>query len=141
MHEVDLAVAPELPQDRLTDHLRVRFDHLRLHRAAIHRRRRQRADIAQAQQAHVQRPRDRRGGHRQYVHRLAQLLEPLLLLDAEPLLLVDHHQPQVLEEHVLAEDPVRADQDVDLPLHAARWTISRCSFGWRKRLRHSTTNG
>ena len=40
-------------------------------------------------------------------------LEPLLVLDAEPLLLVDDHQPQVLERDVLLQDPVRADQDVD----------------------------
>ena len=40
-------------------------------------------------------------------------LQPLLVLDAEPLLLVDDHQPQVLERHVLLEDAVGADQDVD----------------------------
>ncbi len=49
-----------------------------------------------AQQRHVQRPRDRRGRHRQHVDRPPQRLEPLLDLDAEPLLLVDDHQPQVL---------------------------------------------
>jgi hypothetical protein len=34
--------------------------------------------------------------------------------DAEALLLVDHDQPQVREFHILADQPVRADQDVDL---------------------------
>ena len=33
-----------------------------------------------------------------------------LCVDAEALLLVDDHQPEVLEAHVLREDPVRADQ-------------------------------
>ena len=44
---------------------------------------------------------------------VSQLLQPLLVLDAEPLLLVDDHQTQVLELDVLAEQPVRADDDVD----------------------------
>ena len=56
---------------------------------------------------------DRRGRERQHVHRRAEGLEPFLVLDAEPLLLVDDHQPQVLERDVLLQDPVRADQDVD----------------------------
>jgi hypothetical protein len=33
---------------------------------------------------------------------------------AEALLLVDHDQPEVGELHILANQPVRADQDVDL---------------------------
>ena len=63
--------------------------------------------------AHVQRPRDGRGRHRQHVDDLPQGLQPLLHLDAEPLLLVDDHQPQVVELHVGLGQPVRADDDVD----------------------------
>ena len=47
--------------------------------------------------AQVQGPRDRRGRQGQHVHRRPQRLEPLLVLDAEPLLLVDDDQAQVLE--------------------------------------------
>ena len=61
----------------------------------------------------MQRPRDGRGGHRQHVDDLPQGLQPLLHLDAEPLLLVDHHQPEVVEPHVGLGQPVRADDDVD----------------------------
>jgi hypothetical protein len=64
----------------------------------------------------VQRPRDGRGGERQHVDRLPQSLEPLLVLDAETLLLVDDDQPQILELHVGADEPVRADDDVDAAL-------------------------
>ena len=71
-------------------------------------------DVADAQQRQVQRPRDRRRRHRQHVDRRPQLLEPLLVLDAEALLLVDDDQAQVLELHVLRQQPVRADDDVDL---------------------------
>ena len=47
---------------------------------------------------------------------LPQRLEPLLRVDAEPLLLVDDHQPQVLEADVVLHQPVRADDDVDSPV-------------------------
>ena len=36
------------------------------------------------------------------------------MLDTEALLLVDDHEPEVLGRHVAREQPVRADQDVDL---------------------------
>ena len=64
-------------------------------------------------QPHVQRPRDGRGRHRQHVDDLPQGLQPLLHLDAEPLLLVDYHQPEIVEPHVGLGQPVRADDDVD----------------------------
>ena len=66
-----------------------------------------------AQQPHVQRSRDGRGRHRQHVDGLPQRLQPLLHLHAEPLLLVDNHQPQVVETHVGLGQPVRADDDVE----------------------------
>ena len=40
-----------------------------------------------------------------------ELLQPLLVLHAEPLLLVDDHQAQIFELDVLREQPVRADRD------------------------------
>ena len=43
-----------------------------------------------------------------------QLLELLLVRDAEALLLVDDQQPQVAERDVLRQQAVRADDDVDL---------------------------
>ena len=50
---------------------------------------------------------------RQHVHVLAQLLQPLLVRDAEVLLLVDDQQPEPRELNLLAEQRVRADHDVD----------------------------
>ena len=61
----------------------------------------------------LQRARDRRGGQRQHMHVLAQLLQALLVDDAEVLLLVDDQQAQPLEGDRLAEQRVRADDDVD----------------------------
>ncbi len=66
--------------------------------------------------AHVQRARDRRGRHRQHVDGLAHLLQSLFVRDAEALLFVDDDQAQVGELHVLADQAMRADEDVDLAL-------------------------
>ena len=68
---------------------------------------------------HLQRARDRRRAHRDHVDLELQLAHQLLLLDAEALLLVDHQQAEVLRAHVAREQPVRADQDVDLALGEA----------------------
>src|SRR5437764_10381928 len=53
-------------------------------------------------------------GEGQHVDQLAQLLQLLLVLHPESLLLIDDYEPQVLERHVLREQPMGADQDVDL---------------------------
>ena len=45
---------------------------------------------------------------------VAQLLDALLVRDAEAVLLVDHEQAEVAELHVLLQQAVRADHDVDL---------------------------
>ena len=111
--EEDLPAAVQFPQHGVADQLGVEARHAGFDRQAVLRRRLQVRDVAQAQQAHVQRPRDGRGGHRQHVDDLPQRLQPLLHLDAEPLLLVDNHQPQVVEPHVRLGQPVRADDDVD----------------------------
>ena len=78
------------------------------------------ADVADAGQRHLQRARDRRGAHRDHVDAQLELAQQLLLLDAEALLLVDDQQPQVLGAHVAREQPVGADEDVDLALGEAR---------------------
>ncbi len=45
-----------------------------------------------------------------------QLLQPLLLRDAEMLLLVDDDEAEMLETYVLGEQRLRPDHDVDLAL-------------------------
>jgi CheY-like chemotaxis protein len=46
----------------------------------------------------MQRARDRGRGHRQHVHLEPQLAQELLLCDAEPLLLVEHHESELLRD-------------------------------------------
>ena len=58
------------------------------------------------------------------------------MLDAEPLLLVDDQQPEILEPHLLGQDAVRADHHVDGAVGQAR-ERSRgppCRSGTRERL-------
>ena len=78
---------------------------------------------------HLQRARDRRRGQRQHVDLRAQLLEPLLVADAEALLLVDDQQAEVLEPHVARQQPVRADDDVELPVGQRRHRLLLLGLG------------
>ena len=64
----------------------------------------------------MQGPRDRRRRQGQHVDHLPQAFQLLLVLDAEALLFVDDDQAQVLELHVVADEPVGADDDVDAPV-------------------------
>ena len=82
---------------RVADQLGLEARHARLDGQAVVGRRFQVRNVAHAQQRHVQRARNRRGGHRQHVDRLPQRLEPFLDLHAEPLLFVDDHQAQIVE--------------------------------------------
>ena len=83
-------------------------------RAAALGRRLDHRDVAQARQAHLQGARDRRRRERQHVDLQLQLAQQLLLLDPEALLLVDDDQAELLGADVAGEQPVGADQDVDL---------------------------
>ena len=111
--EKDLPAAVQFAQDGVADQLGVETRDAGFDGQPVVGRRFQVRDVAHAQQRQVQRARDRRGGHRQHVDGLPQGLEPLLDLDAEPLLLVDDQQPQVVELHVVLGQPMRADDDVD----------------------------
>ena len=72
------------------------------------------AQVAGSGHGQVQGARDRGRAHGEDVDRLAHALEGLLVLHPEALLLVDHDQAQVLEHDVGLQEPVGADQDVDL---------------------------
>ena len=114
VHEVHLAAALQLVADRAPDHLLIELDDVGLNRQAILRRRLDDRHVADADKRHVQRPRNRRRAHRQHVDLPPQLLDLLLVRHAEPLLLVDDEQAEVAELDVLRQQPVGADDDVDL---------------------------
>ena len=121
VHEKHLPVARQLFFDHaLHQRLAERRDG-GLNRQAILRRRLDHAHVAQAHQRHVQRARNRRGGHGQHVHILAHLLQAFFVRHAEALLFVHDQQAEVVKFHVLRKQPVRADHDV----HFSRFQLLR----------------
>ena len=106
----DLAAAVVLAQDRLAHGHAVERHDEGAHRQAIDRRRGDEAHLAHAGQRQLQGARDRRRGQRQHMDVGAQLLQPLLVRDAEMLLLVDDHQAEILELDALGQQRVGADR-------------------------------
>ena len=85
------------------------------HRVALLGRGEDGRHLPDAGEAHLECARDRGGAHGQHIDVCAQRFDVLLVLDAEALLLVDHHQAKVLPDHSGLQQPVGADHDV----HAA----------------------
>ena len=112
--EIDLSAARHFVSHRARDDGRVELDDIRLDRESILRRRLDDRHVANADERHVQRPRNRRRRHRQHVDLLAHLLDALLVRDAEALLLVDDQQSEVFENDVFRKQAMRADDDVNL---------------------------
>ena len=110
-----LAVATHLQLNRLFDDvLVVRCDQLRLYRVSIRRRSRHDTQIACPQQTELQRTRNRRCRERQHIHVRAKTLQLLLHRHTEFLFLVDDQQSQVVPFDTLADNLMRADQDIYL---------------------------
>ena len=91
----------------------VRLDR-RFDRLPVLRRRREQAHIADFQQTHVERARDRRRRKRKAVDIRFHLFEFFFVLYAEALLFVDYHEAEIFKNDVLLNDAVRADKNVDI---------------------------
>ena len=96
-----LALAEQLAPDRLDRDPLVVLADVGEDRLAIGRRGLQQRQVADADEAHLERARDRRGRQREHVDVGLELLHRLLVLDAEALLLVDDQQAEVLELDVV----------------------------------------
>ena len=119
-HHVErLPAAIAFAQQRLADHQGIVRRHEGAHRQPIDRRRGDDREIAHAGQRQLQRARDRRRAQRQHMHLRPQLLQPLLVADAEMLLLVDDQQAEIPELDRLAEQRMGADDDVDIAVGQA----------------------
>ena len=116
VHDEHLAAAGQLVEDRVLDDLVVALEHDGLDGQAVHGRRVDERDVADAGHAEVQGARNRRGAHAERVDGETQLAELFLLLHAELLFLVDDEEAQVLELVLGREQRVRSDDDVDLAL-------------------------
>ena len=114
VQEVDLTAALEFAQHGLANGAAGLLAHEGADGQTLLRRGGNDGKIADALQAHGQRARDGRGGEREHVDLGAQVLQRLFLAHAEAVFLVDDHQAQVAELHVLGQQLVRTDDDVDL---------------------------
>ena len=114
MHIEDLAAAQQFPLDGLPNQAAALFPYEGPNGQAAGRRRGDDRQIANAAHGHVQGAGDGRGGQRQHIHLRPQRPQPLLLANAEAMLLVDDDQPQVCEAEGRAQQLVGADQDVQL---------------------------
>ena len=74
----------------------------------------QQRQVANADEAHLQRAWDGRGGECEHVDVVLHLLHRLFGLHAEALLFVDHQEAEILEHHPVLQQAVRADDTVDL---------------------------
>src|SRR6266487_3372629 len=88
VHDVDLTVAIQLAEHGLADEMILGRLEIGPDRQASFGWSLDDTDISQANDAHVERARDRRRREGENVHRFAQLLQTLLVSDAESLLLV-----------------------------------------------------
>ena len=71
------------------------------------------AHITNANQGHVKSAGNRSSAQGKDVHLSPQLLEPFLVSDAKSLLLINDHQPEVLEGNVLLNEAMSAYTDID----------------------------
>ena len=130
MDEVDLSATPQFAQYRLSDEFVARSDDLRANGQAARRGGFDDREIAHARHGHLQGAGDGGGRERQDVNLGAELLQSFLMLDAEPLFLVDDHETQVAEHHILLDQPVGSDHHVDV----AGRHVFKNGFGLLRRL-------
>ena len=109
---IDLPAPAQLPADRLGHNALVVFQHIGLDGLALKGRLLNGAHVPDARERHVQRAGNGGGAQGQHIHANEVFLELFLVLDAEPLLLVNDDQPQVAELHVVRQQPVGAHHNV-----------------------------
>ena len=129
VQEVDLAAALELAQQASRIRPFGPAADEGLDRQPFLRRGGDHREVAQAFERQSERARDRRRGQRQHVDLGAQRLQRFLLAHAEAVFLVDDDQAEAREVDVLLQQPVGADEDVDLAFGQALDGL-RC-FPWR----------
>ena len=114
-----------LAQQRLADGDRIELADVGADRQPVDRRRGDQRQLAHAGERELQGARDRGGGQRQDVDVRAQRLQPLLVGDAEVLLLVDDQQAEIPELHRLRQQRVGADDDLDAAVRQPRARLGR----------------
>ena len=133
-HIETLAAAEMLAEQALADDDRVEGRNVGAHRQSIERRCGNQRQLAHAGECQLQGAGNGRRGQRQHMHVGAHLLQPLLVLDAKVLLLVDDHQAEVTEFDRVGQQRVGADHDVhvargDAGLHLVQFLLGHHAGG------------
>ena len=113
VHEVSLAAATHLAQDRLADGAVTPLGDEGLDGEALRRRRRDQRQFAQTAERHVQGAWDRCRRECEHMHFRPQSLEFFLIAYAEAMLLIDDDETQILEAGIRVQQSVRGDDDID----------------------------
>ena len=114
VQEEGLPAAIVLALKRFGQELIRPLEHVRVDGHPVPWRRADERHVPDPRNREVERPGNGRRREREHVDRRAHPLEALLVLDAEPLFLIDDQQAQILHHHVLGEQAVGSDDDVDL---------------------------
>ena len=125
MHVEHLPVAQQFAAQRRGHLLVVVLADVGEHRVALLGRGEDGGHLTDAGQAHLQRAWDGGGAHGEHVDVAAEGFDVLLVLDAEALLLVDHHQTEVFPPDTGLQQPVSSDDDVDAAVGHALQRFSR----------------
>ena len=123
----NLPAAAQLRAHRLRQKLRIIFRHIALHGHAVARGLLQNAHIADTRHGHMQRAGNRGRRQCQNVNAARHGFQFFLLRNAEALLLIHNHKPEIVKHHIAAEHAVGADENIDLaPLHRAQRFLLLC---------------
>ena len=111
---VDLPAPVQLPADGVIQQPVIVLQHEGLHRVAVTGRLFDGGHVPQTGERHVQRSGDGRCRQGQDIHTHGKLLQPLLVGDAEPLLLVHDQKSQILELNAFLQQLVGANDHIHL---------------------------
>ena len=109
---IDLSAPLNLPPDGVVQNPLVMLQDEGLHRIPVRRRRFNGRHVPNARQGHVQGPGNRGGREGQNIHTFRDLLQPLLVRDAEALLLIHHQKTQILKLHAFLQKLVGPNDHV-----------------------------
>ena len=115
MNEKYLPAPAQFAQYSFTDQLFGKTGDYCFYRQTVHRRGVDNREVTDSHHRHIERTRNGRGGKGHDINNGPERFEPFFILDPEALFLIDDHQAEILERHILLQQSVRTDNDVDIP--------------------------
>ena len=112
MYIKSLTTPLDLFQNSIPHHLRLVLQDIGLHRQAVLRGSFNKAQVAHPSQRHLQGTRNRCSGHGDHIHIGFEHFDLFFMSNPKALFLIDHQQPQILEDNILGKKPVSADDHI-----------------------------